>query len=236
MDKKIRKLYIGIQLFIYVVFLYLDIVHPTLYQISNYLKFTSILICVVYVIISFGHRPAELDRWLLLIALIFTLISDWFIVIVDYYSYGLITFIMVQYLYWIRIQRKNNSVTVLRLIKILLVNVGITCCIIPILISLRIDLDRLIVLSLFYIVTFIMNIIQGCYLYGKRKDSSFLLFIIGLSLFLMCDINVAIFNLTSYFTIHTNCFAFIEKFSSIAMWMFYLPAQVIISITSLSKE
>jgi len=100
----------------------------------------------------------------------------------------------------------------------------------------QVEVDGLVLLSLFYFVTFIMNVLQGIYQYHKAKDASFLLFLVGILLFLLCDINVGIFNFTSYVTINSNWFAAIEKFASVGMWMFYLPSQVLISLSNLSSE
>lgn len=260
MDIKIKKLFIGIQLIIYTIFMYLDIFHQSFYVISNYLKFISISICVLYVIISFRDRHGDLDRWLLLLAIMFTLISDWFLLIRGQYSYGLITFIVVHYLYLIRIQYYNNKLSVSFFLKKLFINIGISSCIILILFYLLVEVDGLLVLSLFYFVTFIMNVIQGIYLLLRGKETykdvndtndikntkdissdissnkSFLLFIVGLFLFLLCDINVGIYNFTSYLSINNNWYTILENFSAVAMWMFYLPSQVLISISSLSKK
>lgn len=236
MNTKLMKIFIGMELLIYVLFIYFDIFRPSLYVLSNYMKFLSIIICVFYVILSFPFRTKNLDRWLILLAILFTLTSDWFILIRDRYNYGLVTFILVQYLYLIRIHYHNKKVTVAFFMGKLLVNMAIASCIITILLFLKVDVDSLVLLSLFYFTTFIMNVLYGIYQYHMRKDNSFLLFLVGLFLFLLCDINVGIFNITSYVTISANWFMVIEKFSVVGMWMFYLPSQVLISLSCLTKE
>lgn len=235
-NTKLMNLFIGIELLIYVLFMYLDIFGPSLYMITNYLKFLSIIICVFYVTLSFPARDKNLDRWLLLMAIIFTLISDWFILIRDRYNYGLITFIIVQYLYLIRIHFQNKKVTVVFFMGKLLINIVIAGCILPILLLLQVQVDSLVLLSLFYFTSFFMNVLYGMYQYYLRKDKSFLFFLVGIFLFLLCDINVGVFNMTSYVSIDRNWFVAIEKFSVVGMWLFYLPSQVLISLSSLSKE
>lgn len=236
MNTKLMKIFIGMELLIYVLFMYFDIFRPTLYVLSSYMKFLSIILCVFYLILSFPFRTKNLDRWLILLAILFTLASDWFILIRDRYNYGLVTFILVQYLYLIRIHYQNKKVTIAFFMGKLFVNIVIAGCVISILLFLQVNLDSLVLLSLFYFTTFIMNVLYGLYQYHMRKDSSFLLFLVGLFLFLLCDINVGIFNIASYVTISANWFMAIEKFSVVGMWMFYLPSQVLISLSCLTKE
>jgi hypothetical protein len=236
MSTIIKKIFIKIELIIYILFMYLDIFQPSLYIISTYLKFVSIIICALYVILSFRFKARNIDRWLLLLAILFTLVSDWFILIRDNYNYGLITFIIVQHLYFIRIHRQNKNITVSFIISKLFANIVIVGCIISILVFNQVVVDSLILLSMFYFTTFIMNVLYGIYYFQKRKEASFLLFLVGIFLFLLCDINVGIFNFTSYVIIDGNWFTAIEKFSEVGMWMFYLPSQVLISLSSLSKE
>ena len=54
------------------------------------------------------------------------------------------------------------------------------------------------------------------------------MFLIGLLLFLICDINVLIFNLGSYISINSETFVILQNASTILMWTFYLPSQVLI--------
>lgn len=236
MVKKITKMFIGIEIIIFIIFMYLDIFHQALYNFSNYFKFFGIMLCAMYVILSFRYRGKSLDRWLLLFAILFTLVSDWFILIRHCYNYGVITFIIVQYLYLIRMHYQYKNVTITFFLRKLFVNLIIVGCITPILLFVHVEVDILVLLSLFYFVTFIMNVLQGIYQFQKEKDATFLLFLVGIIMFLLCDINVVIFNISTYVSIKENWFITIEKFSRVGMWMFYLPSQVLISLSSLSKE
>ena len=52
----------------------------------------------------------------------------------------------------------------------------------------------------------------------------------GLILFLLCDINVGLFNLGYYFNLSYEITSILESISTNLMWFFYLPSQVEITL------
>ena len=59
------------------------------------------------------------------------------------------------------------------------------------------------------------------------------LFLIGLVLFLLCDINVLLFNLSAYINVSSQMYAMLQIASTVLMWAFYLPSQVLIVLSVL---
>ena len=84
-------------------------------------------------------------------------------------------------------------------------------------------------LGAFYAFLFIWNIFSLSV--QKSKDSyDSRLFVIGLILYALCDINVAIYNFPSFFD--SNVFlSRIYASSGLAMWLFYLPGQVALALS-----
>ena len=70
----------------------------------------------------------------------------------------------------------------------------------------------------------------------KAKICAFphpIMFLIGLILFLLCDINVLLFNLSAYINVSSEVYAVLQIASTVLMWAFYLPSQVLIVLSVL---
>jgi hypothetical protein len=156
------------------------------------------------------------------------------------YYYGVLTFILVQQLYGIRIllaQRKDSkekidSVLILSLGKRILLQTSIACVGSLILYQLGIVLESLLLATIFYFVCILTNVIMSVKLaFQKPQRKGNVLFAIGMFLFLLCDINVGLFNLSGYISMPENLYHTIYSFSSILMWTFYAPAQVLIALS-----
>lgn len=102
----------------------------------------------------------------------------------------------------------------------------------------------LIILAIFYFVSLILNLIDTIRLSRHSNKLSHKIFATGLFLFLLCDINVGLFNLSKHQLITSNMmfvnlsissnkeFIFLlYDISSILMWFFYLPSQVLITLS-----
>jgi hypothetical protein len=63
-------------------------------------------------------------------------------------------------------------------------------------------------------------------------DKSDSIFAAGLVLFLLCDINVGLFNLSGFVSVTGRVVEILYSLSSILMWTFYAPSQVLIAISS----
>jgi hypothetical protein len=55
-------------------------------------------------------------------------------------------------------------------------------------------------------------------------------FTAGMVLFLLCDINVGLFNLSDFLTV-TSTYEIIYELSAVLMWTFYAPSQVLLALS-----
>lgn len=191
-----------------------------------------------------------LDRTLLCIALSFTVLADIFLLFTDLYIIGVSCFIVVQIIYLIRfIYIKLNILRidgrVLRMEKKhrgvflfftqMVLRVLLSGIVIGFLYIMKVPLDTLLFITVFYIINFITNILSVMFNFSRKHyfqgDIRLGLFLIGLILFFLCDMMVGIYNMSGYFTFSSETYRFLLQISGIGMWMFYLPGQVMITLS-----
>lgn len=225
-----------VELMIYISFMYIDLKETGSYLLSGNLKFAGIILCFVFTLFFDSKKEEKTDILLLRGALLFTMISDLFILMLDYYYYGMITFCVVQLLYLIRLYRfkkqqgKNSS-----LLKLILRNIVLAIVIISILFNQDVETDGLVCISIIYFVSILLNTLDAIRIQIKTHKYGQKIYATGMILFLLCDINVGLFNISDFTVINGAWFAGIYEFASIAMWMFYLPAQVCIALSGNSS-
>lgn len=188
-----NKKYIIVESIIYILFITFDLLGIK----SDFIKYLGIILCFLY---SIYNR-----KKLTSLALLFTLISDFFLLVINkYYELGLITFNLVQliYLYYLGNSKRSLFTT----IRLILMAIGIYLCFTNKLISL------LNVLVVIYFCNLVVNAIKAYY----KKEY---VFAIGLTLFVCCDICVGLYNLLPY-----------NKLIAMGMWIFYLPSQALITL------
>ncbi|MDO5292129.1 MAG: lysoplasmalogenase family protein [bacterium] len=160
----------------------------------------------------------EKDVLILRAAIGFTLVSDTFLLLTDYKELGVSTFIVVQLCYWYRLHKyKMTDLGITFLIW--------TCVVVGISIA-RLPLDFLLLITAFYFICLLRNV------WYSLSHGGNLLFRIGLVLFLLCDLNVGLFNLTQYVSVSATLGQFLYSCSSVLIWVFYLPSQVCLSLSS----
>lgn len=224
--------FVIVELLLYIMFMYLDLAKTEYYHISNNLKFLSIVICSFFSIVYYSKDDNQTDLILLRSALIFTVISDLCILILDYYIVGTLTFCIVQLLYLIRLCRYRYPENLMgNILKKVVRNILITASIISLFIILQIDINLLVIISMIYFVSITLNVGDSISIAYHTKNRSTIIFAIGMVLFILCDINVGVFNLSDFISIESSLFSKVYSFSVIAMWMFYLPAQVCIALS-----
>ncbi|MEA4933093.1 MAG: hypothetical protein VB071_05825 [Lawsonibacter sp.] len=177
------------------------------------LKYGSIVLCLLF---STYWSIRGGDK-LVTAALALTLGADTFLLLLNRdYLLGVLLFCGVQGVYLIRIYQKNggSALWVMRL----------GCCLLAYLMLWKMGrMNLLNALAVFYITNFAWNAIQSLTLSGLLAR----LFSAGLMLFLCCDLCVGVFNQPDLFPDSWYLFA------TIAMWLFYLPAQVLIVLSGL---
>ena len=210
-----------VELFLYTLFLYFDFNDINI-EISNWLKYVGIIICFLASLIPIFSKNSAKSQYFIPFSLFFTLVSDYFLLIntdKNLYIFGVVIFIIVQLSYFIYIEtlKKNKTSFLISLIfRIILSSILIIALSI-------IRFDLLSIVSACYFVELLMNFITSLSLIKINK--CFLIFSIGLLLFIGCDISVGLTNL-DLFEGH------IKNLVSNLMWIFYLPSQVLISFSN----
>ena len=210
-----------VELFLYTLFLYFDFNDINI-EISNWLKYVGIIICFLASLIPIFSKNSAKSQYFIPFSLFFTLVSDYFLLIntdKNLYIFGVVIFIIVQLSYFIYIEtlKKNKTSFLISLIF----RIVLSSMLIIILSILQFDL--LSIVSACYFVELLMNFITSLSLIKMNK--CFLIFSIGLLLFIGCDISVGLTNL-DLFEGH------IKNLVSNLMWIFYLPSQVLISFSN----
>ncbi len=198
---------------LYVLFMAMD-----LFSIGGYtigLKYAGILLCLLFCVLCAAGGG---DR-ILPFALLFTAVADFFLLVInEYYLAGVCSFILVQTLYLIRLYRGTGK---------LWLTARIICAVLAVLVLMLTGLLSAVNLaSVLYYSLLLINMVL-CWTLPGRKWRTFAL---GLTLFILCDTCVGIFNMGSLMP------SGLYAFASIGMWLFYLPSQVLISLTALNPQ
>lgn len=224
--RSLKYPFIIIQLILYISFLYLDLLGGSVI-LSNYIKFAVVALCLFYVLFS---RNREKHLFFLRLAMIFTLISDMLILLSDFYFCGVLTFIIAQQFHGLRISvlrgKEGNKDFIIRL----LIQAVISLLICLTLRELNIRIDGLLAASIFYFTCILTNTARSLRLAAAIRDKKSKYLAAGMVLFLLCDINVGLFNLSDFLSVG-QVYSKIYLASSILMWTFYAPSQVLISLS-----
>lgn len=232
-----------IQTIFYGLFLFLDLTSEQI-NLSNKIKFGIIILCFCFVL-SKNEGTNKSIRLFLRLAFFFTLISDLCLLILDYYYYGILSFIIVQQLYSLRIDLskvqsghiESKEKIIPKFLQRLVVKSLVTIVLCSIMKCIGVTLDSLLIATVFYFISIVTNVIRaGVMAFFQQKEKSNLFFAFGMILFLLCDINVGMFNLSNYVPLSDDMYGFINSISSILMWTFYAPSQVLIALSIVSHK
>lgn len=199
MDRWTGKLFLAAEGVLYAAFLTLDLCGHMADSIP--IKYTGIVLCL------WAALPAArtADGRLTALALAFTAAADWFLLVLNrHYVMGLLLFCIVQALYGIRLAcwRGRGCPAML---AVRLAPIGLFFVLHPV-------LDAL---ALLYFVNLVCNALEAALFLPRSRYQH--AFAAGLALFVCCDICVGAYNL-----------GLLYRFTQYGMWMFYLPAQVLI--------
>lgn len=251
-----RFLFILVQAVLYLVFLRLDLTGDNI-SLSSKIKFTMIILCFCYALLfvkspskSFFHdkeegyyKRAHTSSILFKGALFFTVISDLFLLILNFNFLGVLTFIIVQQLYGLYLdiigeQEKEKRATyqIYNFLIRISIQVFLSLSIIFILHQNGMVSDKILTITIFYFLSIITNVIRAVREACRgnlhpNKNKSNILFAIGMLLFLLCDINVGLFNLADFISVSKDKYELLYSVSSILMWTFYAPSQVLITLS-----
>jgi hypothetical protein len=99
------------------------------------------------------------------------------------------------------------------------------------------EIDLTIFVSLFYFANLLSNLFRALdvYKYDKFPLVNSSLLVAGFILFLLCDINVGIYNILS-FNLPNIYLNVLRNLSLRLMWFFYLPSQIFIALSGIYFE
>lgn len=228
--KRVTFLFVFIELFLYGSFLTMDVLEMGSNQISIKLKFISILFCFFYTIRLWILRQ-DRSRWIRF-SFLFLILSDYFLLIQDSYTLGVCTFLGVQLCYLKFLLEGNAKVRRWRFVRVFGRNLLISGSCLLVLHLIGIELDKTLMVATVYLITFAGNLFFAFSKKRRTKERYDQLFFIGLLLYFLCDINVGIFNLADYVDITGVFMGKLYQFATIAMWLFYLPGIVLITLSN----
>lgn len=180
------------------------------------------------ILILFFERLRNLSTFLLVLGLFFTMIADIFLIICDErFVEGLICFSLVQITYLIKLLLEKNDKSLTIKYFIVLVLILFVAQIVAYLIF-RDYYDIIILIAVLYGTLFIGNIVLTSMKFIKN-----ILFSIGMILYFLCDICVAMDYLSSN---GFSFFAFINQLPINLIFFFYLPGQILITFSIYKKN
>ncbi len=215
----ISYLFWSLQIINYITFMILDVCDRYA-GMSSRIKYASIILCFLYVILG-----KKRERSVYIVAgLFFTVVSDYFLLLTDSFAAGMLSFCVVQTIYSIYCSKDRRQLVIKEGIQLCIV-VGI---LLGLFVRSPIGFDIVLILSIYYFVHLVSNVF--CSWVRSKEGKERKLFAIGMTLFLLCDIHVAIFNAGDYLSFGSSkVYQTIYAIATVAMWFYYLPSQVLIA-------
>ena len=193
------------------------------------MKYFSIILCFLLAWSLSPNPINKLDYYLLQLGLFLTLFADLCLLLLNIFPLGIAMFCLVQITYSIRYNHDHFK----RLIKFFLAAAFIIIMTYILLDRSNIHLDLVFPISLFYALCLFTSVITALRGFIKKTYPSpnkyFIL--IGMLLFLLCDINVGIFNVTNLIYPSSTTITQLSLISGFLMWFFYLPSQLLLSLS-----
>ena len=210
------------------------------------LKYYAIIICLGISVLRYFKKNRK-ETTILTAAMFFTAVSDYFLLLnPGNILPGLVSFFIVHSIYLYVINNGELKKTVITV----LIRIGVSVAVALALILTGIlkfkndqNMTALAILIILYGLSFVSNFFKiSLKFFDKTKKDKECLFpnfrflLLGLTLFILCDINVLIYNLDSFFSISSGFYSTLKAAASILMWGFYLPSQVLIVLSGLRER
>lgn len=224
MGKQTTKIFLVMEIVLYLIIFFYDYLNWFPFLNISYLKYITILLCLIFVVLNFyvQNKPSPLGMnffWPL--SLLFTCTADFFLLFTNQFTAGILFFCCVQFCYSKLLKHNLLLIALTGGCGFLFVH-GVNT-----LFQLNMDISAL--FAAFYFLCLLTNLITAWQIQPGY-------FSVGLTLLFICDINVALSNISLY--INYLPFTFLPDLSRIAsnlIWSFYLPAQIIIIIYCMKK-
>ncbi len=206
---------------VYIAFLFVDVFSPQHSLLSGIIKYSGMLLCLLLAIFSFRRGGGSRDARLVLAALSFTLAADILLLFTPYFTVGITIFCGTHLTYILRFRPDRFRLFVL------LAAVGLSAAALsqffPDLAPASASLVSLLAAAIVYAMLILSATVFTFRAPLPRPNSR--LARLGMLLFLLCDVNVALFNLLPYGT-------HIHNATALLMWFFYLPSQALLALSA----
>ncbi|MGO5066372.1 hypothetical protein FDF31_10015 [Clostridium sporogenes] len=233
--QSITKVLLGLNLIIYLLILIIDFCKvKNLYKYSANIKFISIIICFA-ITLSIGKNICDKkDLILLRMALFFTVLADFNMLILEEFKLGILYFIIVQSLYIIRHGRYRDEEykAKIKYKDIYIFVIYLFTFIILKKVNLFSKENTLLSMAVIYFLLIIHSLVRAYRTFDnnffEKKNCSFIS--IGITLFFLCDLNVAFSNISFYLL----SIKYVENLENVFLpliWFFYLPSQILLSLS-----
>ncbi len=177
---------------------------------ESILKFSFVVLCFIN---AFATRSRKKDANLLRAAMFFTVLADFHMVLFGNNVPGLVCFCAVQSLYCVRYAGIRYAAALW----------GVLACAACVLFALK--ADALNFFTVLYALSFAASI-TAVYRAKQYAPPNRILTRLGMTLFLLCDVNVALTNAAIPFL------AAHSRLTYLLLWIFYLPSQLILSFSA----
>lgn len=185
--------------------------------LSDTTKFISIVLCFSISLFTGINKINKKDVILLQFGLFLTVLADLFFLILYNNELGVAIFCIVQILYSIRYDIDKASLIIRNFIIIFII-VAILYVVVSILIK---EVDVILFIGLYYSICLITSVWKAINVYINKvfPSTNRYMVVYGMILFLLCDINVLLYNIIGF----TN--------SKRLIWLFYIPSQILLSLS-----
>ena len=210
--------FLGIELSLYILILSGVFVVPS--------QFASVLIAFLFSMVFISFKDF---KFIIQFGLLFTVVADVFLVLIKpiNQAIAMTSFSLTQIFYFFKLLQQSESKVQNRW-NIIIRSILIAIVEVVALFVLKNNIDYVSVISLFYYVNLIINMVFAFIQFKKLP-----LFAIGLLLFLLCDTFVG-FSMAFDVYIFISHNSFIYKLFTLPfnfIWFFYVPSQVLISLS-----
>ena len=193
---------------LYAALVSIDLFFPSLFTLSSWFKFIGIVLCLIVACAAAQCPLDRTDARYNCVAMLFTVAADVFLLFTTSYEAGIALFCVAHLLRIRLLCGKRPSLALLF--------ADIALCFILIF---GVHLSQLYALSICYALLLLSATIST-FISRRFPRRNAILLRLGMILFLLCDINVALFNIASPFAA-----------AAVLMWVFYLPSQVLLALS-----
>lgn len=222
--KNITIIFLIWELFLYVVFNYINFSSHIL-KSSSRIEYLSIISCFIFSIVIIFLLPKAYSRnYTLAGALFFAVCADYFLLFTNNFLPGIFFFFLVQSCYFVYLHAIHVY------LKHVMVLFGICLAESFILYLVFKYVDFLVPFLTAYLGMTFLNIFYYGRSIKKKKSMKNFCILLGIILLFLCDLNVGLSNLPDFLPVYSS---FLLHYSSIApslIWLFYLPSQVCIAL------